>query len=74
MSLDEERPRRARGDQSVYWSDSRQRFIAEATVGYSAMGKRISVLCVDDHQIVQVAKHRDEVRYQIDRAEGVGGD
>ena len=42
MSLDEERPRRARGDQSVYWSDSRQRFIAEATVGYNAMGKRIT--------------------------------
>ena len=36
------RRRRARGEQSVYWSEERQRFIAEATVGYNAMGKRIT--------------------------------
>ncbi len=42
MSPDEERRRRARGEQSVYWSEDRQRFIAEATVGYNAMGKRIT--------------------------------
>lgn len=42
MSPGGERRRRARGEQSVYWSEERQRFIAEATVGYNAMGKRIT--------------------------------
>lgn len=33
--------RRARGEHSVYWSDERQRYVAVATVGYNAQGKRI---------------------------------
>lgn len=33
--------RRSRGDGGLYWSGSRQRWIAEVTVGYSPAGKRI---------------------------------
>ncbi len=33
--------RRSRGDGGLYWSEQRQRWIAEATVGYTAAGKRI---------------------------------
>src|SRR4051794_9343658 len=33
--------RRSRGDGGLYWSESRQRWIAEVTVGYAASGKRI---------------------------------
>lgn len=33
--------RRARGEHGVYWSERRQRYIAEATVGYDGRGKRI---------------------------------
>lgn len=34
--------RRSRGDGGLYWSESRQRWIAEVTVGYSPAGKRIT--------------------------------
>jgi integrase len=37
----EPKKRRARGDGGLYWSESRQRWIAEATVGYTPSGKRI---------------------------------
>jgi integrase len=33
--------RRSKGDGSLYWSEARQRWIAEATIGYTAAGKRI---------------------------------
>ncbi|WP_340686097.1 site-specific integrase [Amycolatopsis coloradensis] len=33
--------RRSRGDGGLYWDESRQRWTAEATVGYTAAGKRI---------------------------------
>ncbi|WP_037363509.1 site-specific integrase [Amycolatopsis orientalis] len=33
--------RRSRGDGGLYWSESRQRWIAELTVGYKPNGKRI---------------------------------
>ncbi len=33
--------RRSRGDGGLYWSESRQRWIAEVTVGYTPAGKRI---------------------------------
>jgi integrase len=33
--------RRSRGDGGLYWSESRQRWIAEATIGYKPSGKRI---------------------------------
>ena len=33
--------RRPRGESGVYWDETRQRFIAERTVGYDARGKRI---------------------------------
>lgn len=36
-----ESQRRPRGEASVYWSEQRQRFVAEATVGYDARGKRV---------------------------------
>ncbi|NUT23806.1 MAG: tyrosine-type recombinase/integrase [Hamadaea sp.] len=34
--------RRSRGDGGLYWSESRQRWIAEATIGYTPAGKRIT--------------------------------
>jgi hypothetical protein len=33
--------RRSKGDGSIYWSEARQRFIAEFTIGYAPAGKRI---------------------------------
>ncbi|QFU85716.1 tyrosine recombinase XerC [Amycolatopsis sp. YIM 10] len=33
--------RRSRGDGGLYWSESRQRWIAEVTIGYQPSGKRI---------------------------------
>jgi integrase len=33
--------RRSKGDGSLYWSEARQRWIAEYTIGYTAAGKRI---------------------------------
>jgi hypothetical protein len=33
--------RRSRGDGGLYWSEARQRWIAEVTVGWSPAGKRI---------------------------------
>lgn len=33
--------RRSRGDGGLFWSEARQRWIAEVTVGYTAAGKRI---------------------------------
>lgn len=37
----DKKSRRSRGDGGLYWSETRQRWIAEATVGYQADGKRI---------------------------------
>jgi integrase len=34
--------RRSRGDGGLYWSEQRQRWIAEVTVGYTPAGKRIT--------------------------------
>jgi len=34
--------RRSRGDGGLYWSETRQRWIAEATIGYTPAGKRIT--------------------------------
>jgi hypothetical protein len=34
--------RRTRGERSIYWSDDRQRYVVEATVGYNANGKRVT--------------------------------
>lgn len=34
--------RRSRGDGGLYWSEARQRWIAEATIGYTPAGKRIT--------------------------------
>jgi len=33
--------RRSKGDGALYWSEARQRFIAEVTIGYTPAGKRI---------------------------------
>src|SRR5258705_9786416 len=33
--------RRARGEGGIHWDESRQRFIASVTTGYTAAGKRI---------------------------------
>jgi integrase len=33
--------RRSKGDGALYWSETRQRWIAEATIGYTPAGKRI---------------------------------
>ena len=37
----EAKKRRSRGDGGLYWNETRQRWIAEATVGYRPNGKRI---------------------------------
>jgi hypothetical protein len=34
--------RRSRGDGGLYWSEDRQRWIAELTIGYRPNGKRIT--------------------------------
>jgi integrase len=34
--------RRSRGDGGLYWSETRQRWIAETTIGYTPAGKRIT--------------------------------
>ena len=34
--------RRSRGDGGLYWSENRQRWIAEVTVGYDGRGKRMT--------------------------------
>ncbi|GAA1683182.1 site-specific integrase [Nonomuraea maheshkhaliensis] len=34
--------RRSRGDGGLYWSESRQRWIAEVTIGYTPAGRRIT--------------------------------
>lgn len=34
--------RRSRGDGGLYWSEARQRWIAEATIGYTPAGKRVT--------------------------------
>ena len=34
--------RRSRGDGSLYWSERRQRWIAEVTTGYDGRGKRVT--------------------------------
>src|SRR5690242_74260 len=34
--------RRSRGDGGLYWSERRQRWMAEVTVGYDGRGKRIT--------------------------------
>jgi integrase len=38
----ERKPRRGRGEGSLYWDEKRQRFIAEITIGYTGAGKRIT--------------------------------
>src|SRR6266699_1053947 len=34
--------RRSRGDGGLYWSESRQRWMGEITIGYDGRGKRIT--------------------------------
>ncbi|WP_275001232.1 site-specific integrase [Promicromonospora iranensis] len=41
MTEEATKPRRSRGERSVWFDESRNRWIAEATVGYSGSGKRI---------------------------------
>ncbi|MCP2266406.1 tyrosine recombinase XerC [Promicromonospora thailandica] len=41
MTEETTKPRRSRGERSVWFDESRNRWIAEATVGYSGSGKRI---------------------------------
>lgn len=41
MSTNDDHKRRMHGEGSVYWNESRQRWIAEKTVGYDGRGKRI---------------------------------
>ncbi len=41
MTEQQKKPRRARGEGGVRWSDSRNAWIAEKTVGYDGRGKRV---------------------------------
>jgi integrase len=54
--------RRSRGDGSLYWSESRQRWIAEVTAGYTPAGKRITRTASAKTKTAGNAKLKEMVR------------
>jgi len=54
--------RRSRGDGGLHWSESRQRWIAEVTVGYTPAGKRIVRTASDRHKSKALEKLHDKLR------------
>jgi integrase len=54
--------RRSRGDGGLYWSESRQRWIAEITTGYDGRGKRITRKASDKTKTEAKAKLTEMVR------------
>jgi Phage integrase, N-terminal SAM-like domain len=57
-----ETKRRPRGDGSLYWDASRQRWIASVTVGYTPAGKRIVRKASDRSKTRALAKLKEKVR------------
>lgn len=58
----EPKKRRSRGDGALYWSEERQRWIAEATVGYRPNGKRIIKKASDKTKTGAKAKLKEILR------------
>jgi integrase len=54
--------RRSRGDGGLRWSESRQRWIAEVTVGYTPAGKRIVRSASDKSKTEALRKLRENLR------------
>ncbi|WP_067825900.1 site-specific integrase [Actinomadura kijaniata] len=54
--------RRSRGDGGLYWSEKRQRWIAEVTVGYTPSGKRITRKASDRTKTGAQKKLREKLR------------
>jgi hypothetical protein len=54
--------RRDKGEGSLHWSEARQRWIAEVTVGYTLAGKRIYRSASDKSKTIAKNKLRDLVR------------
>jgi hypothetical protein len=54
--------RRSRGDGSLYWSEARQRWIAEVTTGYTPAGKRITRTASAKTKTAGNAKLKEMVR------------
>jgi integrase len=54
--------RRSRGDGGLYWSEARQRWIAEVTVGYTPAGKRITRTASGKTKTAAKDKLKDMVR------------
>lgn len=59
---DEKKPRRARGEHSVRWDNTRQRYVAEATVGYRPDGKRITRKAYGTSESAALKELRKKVR------------
>lgn len=58
--------RRARGEGSLYWSTTRQRWIAEVTIGFDASGKRITRKGAGETKTEAKKKLREVLRDQED--------
>src|SRR5262249_21236766 len=54
--------RRSRGEGSLHWNESRQRWIAEVTVGYDGRGKRITRKASTKTKTEAKAKLKEMVR------------
>src|SRR5690242_2289865 len=65
---DESQKRRPRGDGGLRWSESRQRWIAEITVGYTPAGKRIVRTASDKSKTRALKKLQAKLR---DRDDGL---
>src|SRR4051794_30772116 len=57
-----EKPRRRRGDGGVSWDEKRQCFVASATVGYNATGKRIVRRGMGKTEALAKARLKERVR------------
>lgn len=63
--------RGVRGQGTVYWDESRHRFVAEQTVGYDARGKRVKRRGYGDSKSAALRAVRDKVKaYQAGLAAG----
>lgn len=62
MTDESPKKRRARGDGGLHWDESRQRWIASVTVGYTPAGKRIVRKASDRSKTKALNKLRKKVR------------
>lgn len=66
MNTEANKPRRARGEHGVRWSESRKRYIAEATVGYDGRGKRIVKSASGTSQSAALKALRERIKRHAD--------